>query len=78
VTTVVASPESADGTRCVDLIERDDGSFVFKEFRRDPEDGGRWTLMMDFSSTSYATRDAALDAAAAKIAWFGAIHARSP
>jgi hypothetical protein len=74
VSTVVASPESPDGTRCVDLIERDDGSFTFKECRRDPEDGGRWTLIADFSSTAYATREAALDAAAAKIPWFGALR----
>ena len=75
---VVASPESPDGTRCVDLIERDDGRFVFKECRRDPEDGGRWTLVMDYSSTAYPTREAALDAAAAKIRWYAALRAASP
>jgi hypothetical protein len=74
MTVVVASPESSDGMRCVDLIARDDGRFVFKEFRRDPEDGGRWTLVMDFSATVYPTREAALDAAATKIPWFGVLH----
>ena len=68
---VVASPESADGTRCVDLIEHDDGRYTFKECRRDPEDGGRWTLVADYSSTTYPTREAALVAAAAKIPWLG-------
>lgn len=71
---VVASPESPDGTRCVDLIEGDDGRFIFKECRRDPEDGGRWTLVADYSSTVYPTRAAALEAAAAKIPWFRALH----
>ena len=75
---VVASPESTDGTRCVDLIEHDDGSFTFKECRRDPEDGGRWTVIMDYSSTAYATREAAFAAAAAKIPWFGAIQLQKP
>src|SRR5262249_54237285 len=32
------SLEDADGFRCIDIIERGDGSFGFKEFRRDPED----------------------------------------
>ena len=42
---VVASPESPDGTRCIDLIEGDDGRFMFKECRRDPERPfpRRWT-----------------------------------
>jgi hypothetical protein len=26
------------------IFERPDGSYGFKEFRRDPEDAGRWTL----------------------------------
>jgi hypothetical protein len=40
--TVIQSIEDADGLRCVDLIAHPDGTFAFKEFRRDPEDGGRW------------------------------------
>jgi hypothetical protein len=41
---VIQSIEDADGLRCVDLIAHRDGTFAFKEFRRDPEDGGRWTM----------------------------------
>ena len=37
-------------------------------------DGGRWTLVADYSSTSYPTREAAFAAAAAKIPWFAALH----
>ena len=69
---VIASLEDAHGSRCVDILQREDGSFVFKEFRQDPEDAGRWTLVADYSQTGYATRDAALAAAAAAIAWFRA------
>ncbi len=68
--TVVDSLEDAEGARCVDLILRDDGSFGFKEFRRDPEDGGRWTLVGDYSALRYPNRDEALAAAADAIAWF--------
>ncbi len=73
---VVASPESADGTRCVDVVAHDDGTFTLRECRRDPEDGGRWTLVADHSSTTYPTREAALAGAAAKIPWFQATAGR--
>jgi hypothetical protein len=68
--TVVKSLEDADGFRCVDIIERPDGTFSFKEFRRDPEDGGRWTLLGDYSHHSHRTTDDALRAAATSLAWF--------
>ena len=67
---VVDSLEDAEGARCVDLILRDDGSFGFKEFRRDPEDGGGWTLVADYSGLRYPNREAALAAAAETVAWF--------
>src|SRR6266403_513923 len=38
--TVLASRENAEGNRCVDIFRRDDGSFGFEEYRRDPEDRG--------------------------------------
>jgi len=69
---VIKSLEDADGFRCVDIIERPDGTFSFKEFRRDPEDAGRWTLVGDYSHSSYSTKDDALRAAATNLAWFSA------
>jgi hypothetical protein len=38
--TVLASIETDDGLRCVDLFRRPDGTFGYQEFRRDPEDQG--------------------------------------
>jgi hypothetical protein len=67
---VVDSLEDAEGLRCVDLFVRADGSYGFKEFRRDPEDAGRWTPVGDYSGLRYPSADAALAAAAAAIAWF--------
>jgi len=66
----VISLEDSDGFRCVDIIEHPDGTFTFKEFRRDPEDAGRWTLVDDYSHERYATKDDALRAAAGAIPWF--------
>jgi hypothetical protein len=70
---VVTSLEDPHGSHCVDILQREDGGFVFKEFRRDPEDAGRWTLVADYSQTSFPTRDAVLGAAAAALPWFAAI-----
>jgi hypothetical protein len=69
---VVRSLEDADGFRCVDIFVRPDGSYGFKEFRRDPEDAGRWTLIGDYSHHSYATTDAALREAATSLPWLAA------
>jgi hypothetical protein len=68
--TVITSLEDADGFRCVDIFERSDGTFGFKEFRRDPEDAGHWTLVGDYSDESYSTKEEALRAAAACLPWF--------
>ena len=69
---VVRSLEDADGFRCVDIFERPDGTYGFKEFRRDPEDVGRWTLVADYSHHSYATKDDALRVAATSLPWLAA------
>jgi hypothetical protein len=67
---VVTSFEDAQGQRCVDVIRRDDQTFVLKEFRRDPEDGGRWSLVADYSAAVYGTEQDAIDAAKAALPWF--------
>jgi hypothetical protein len=64
------SLEDADGFRCVDILQHADGTFFFKEFRRDPEDSGRWTLLGDYSHLSFSTRDQAVQAAESRLSWF--------
>lgn len=66
----ILSLEDGDGLRCIDVLCRPDGGFGFKEFRREPEDHGRWTLVADYSDTAYATQDDALRGAARAIGWF--------
>ena len=66
---VVASPESEDGLRCVDLFRRPDGTFGYEEFRRDPEDQGAWTPVRFASRLSYASEQEARAAAAAAVVW---------
>ncbi len=67
---VLASFQSIDGTRCVDIFLRSDGAFEFREFRCDPEDAGQWTLAHDYSDCRYSSKDEALTAVASHIAWF--------
>lgn len=66
---VVLSLEDDESVRCIDIIAAEDG-FRFKEFRRDPEDGGRWSLVRDYSDRVFVTRDEALQAAAESVTWF--------
>lgn len=66
---VVRSIESSEGTQCVDLFERGDGSFGFEEFRRDVEDGGRWHLTGGYSALRYPCLAEAGRAARPTVGW---------
>jgi hypothetical protein len=66
---VFDSIETGDGTRCIDLFSRPDGTYGFEEFRRDPEDAGLWTPVHYFSGKAFARKDDALDAALHAVAW---------
>jgi hypothetical protein len=66
---VLASHQTVDGSRCVDLFSRPDGTFGFEEFRRDPEDLGAWTPISYFSARAYPTETAAMDAARRAVPW---------
>lgn len=69
---VVTSIEDAFRERCVDIIAQVDGTFVFKEFRRDAEDAGRWTLVADYGGITYPSFAAAHSAAIERVAWLAA------
>jgi hypothetical protein len=67
--TVLVSRENAEANRCIDIFVRGDGTFGFEEYRRDPEDAGRWTLVSYHAHRVYPTREAAEAAAAGTVAW---------
>jgi hypothetical protein len=73
---VLKSLEDVEGFRCVDIFRRLDGTFGFKEYRRDPEDSGRWTLVEDFSHLCYSTEREALSAASQSVPWLSTSRAR--
>lgn len=66
---VFNSIENREGTRCVDLFLRPDGTYGFEEFRRDPEDAGVWTPVQYYSDLTYASKDDALAEAANAVGW---------
>lgn len=66
---VFTSIENFEGSRCVDLFLRPDGTYGFEEFRRDPEDAGEWTPVRYFSGVAYPSEQAARAAAMAAVIW---------
>lgn len=74
---VLRSIENDQHDRCVDLFRHPDGSFGFEEFRTNVEDAGAWTPVAYYSRAAYASHEAALDAAIARVVWLGeAVRAR--
>lgn len=66
---VIISIENFERDRCVDIFFCPDGSYRFEEFRRDPEDQGRWTPINNNSYTAYDSKKAALTAAMNNVVW---------
>ena len=66
---VVRSIESTGGERCVDIFRRDDGTFGFEEWRRDPEGGGRWRKVGHFGSAVFESAEDATGQARARVGW---------
>ena len=74
---VIRSLEDRHGERCVDFIEHADGRVTVKECRRDAEDGGRWTLVADYSARSFGSFGEAFAAARTSIPWLAEVFPAS-
>ena len=68
---VLASYQTDEADRCVDIFSRPNGTFGFEEFRRDPEDMGAWTPVAYFSGHEYPTREETIAAAKIGVPWIG-------
>ena len=68
---VLASVNLPDGTNsiCVDIFRRDDGSFGFDLFRREPEDGRGWFSIGYFGDRRFNSAAGAAVAAGADVHW---------
>ena len=69
---VMASLENGDGTRCVDIFLRPNGTFGFEEYRRDPEDPRGWSGAAGFAGRVFDDQKAARFAAGNAVQWLGA------
>jgi len=69
VNRVLGSFTNDDGDHCVDVFIRDDGTFGFEEYRRDPEDLRGWFPLNRYASRSFATESDALAHARASVTW---------
>lgn len=70
---VLRSIETPDGTQCVDIFRRPDGSYGFESFRRDPETGHGWFPTSNFSSLTFANQEDAATEAYKRIPWLAAL-----
>ena len=68
-TRVLASFNNPAGDRCVDVFQRDDGTYGYEEYRRDPEDMKGWFPLHRYSSLVFSTDQEALARAKATVAW---------
>lgn len=66
---VLASLENSYGDHCVDIFAREDGTFGFEEYRRDPEDGVRWYSLHRYSGQVFACEQEAVAQAKACVPW---------
>ena len=67
--TVVKSVNNADGSRCVDVFRRADGSYGFEEYRRDAEDARGWFPVGGYGGSTWRSEADAWRAAVAAIPW---------
>ena len=66
---VIASLSNETGDHCIDVFQRDDGTFGFEEFRRDHEDLRGWFSLHRYGTQIYASEAAALNDAKTAVQW---------
>lgn len=66
---VIASFNNETGDHCIDVFERDDGTFGFEEFRRDHEDLRGWFSLQRYGTRIHASEAAALGDAKTSVQW---------
>ena len=66
---VLTSIETFEGDRCVDIFEREDGTFGFEEFRRDPETASGWFKTGNFGQKIFLNEATAFEGARQSVQW---------
>ena len=66
---VVRSINNSEKRRCVDIFQREDGSFGFEEYRRDPETNEGWYKVGFFGNSIFSSEEEAQKNACKFIIW---------
>ena len=66
---VLDSLENPYGDLCVDVFARPDGTFGFEEYRRDPEDNGRWQCLHRHQGRVFRSMEEARAEAKSAVPW---------
>lgn len=66
---VLESIQNSAGDLCVDIFVRDDGTFGYEEYRRDPEEGGKWFPLRRHAGRVFTDRDQAVAHAKGTVRW---------
>lgn len=66
---VKSSLEDETGTRCVDLLQNNDGNWAWVECRRDPEDSHGWRRLSPDLNGWFASEKQALTNARQSVVW---------
>lgn len=74
---VVASFESPEHDRCVDIFVRDDGTFGYEVYRRDSEDLRGWFPLQRHSRQVFTAEGDALAHARANVPWLDDVDGAS-
>lgn len=56
--------------RCIDIIQPQDGSYRFQEWRREPEDTSGWFLMLDSLPKTFISEAEAITVAKKTVTWY--------
>ena len=66
---VVHSINNSDESLCVDIFQRDDNSFGFEEYRRDPETNEGWYKVGFFEQSIFSSEGEAYKNACKHVVW---------
>ena len=69
IKTVINSINNNEGNLCVDIFKRNNQTFGFEEYRRDPETNSGWYKIGFYSNKVFKNDTEALEYAKKQISW---------
>ena len=66
---VIQSINNYESNLCIDFFSRNNGTFGYEEFRRDPENTSGWYKVGYFANKVFSSKDEAYNDAVKRISW---------